>query len=58
MKDLKDSIFGKYAAHCFTVEYQKCRLPYVYITLFLYNYCFTTAESIDKVVYTELSDPV
>jgi hypothetical protein len=58
MKDLKSGIFESYAAYCFTVEYQKHRLPHVYIALFLHNHRFTTSESIDEVVCAELSDPV
>jgi hypothetical protein len=58
MKNLKSGIFGLYAVHCFTVEYQKHRLSYIYVALFLYNYRFTTSESINKAVCTELPDPV
>lgn len=58
LTDLKNGLFGPYAAHVYTIEYQKRGLPHLHCLLFLKPAArFLTPERIDQVVCAELPDP-
>ena len=57
LADLKKGIFGPYAGHVYTIEYQKRGLPHMHLLLFLAREAsFLTPELIDEVVCAELPD--
>ena len=59
LADLKNHIFGRYTGHIYTIEYQKRSLPYIHLLLFLRrDAVFLTPDLVDKVVCTELPDPL
>ena len=56
--DLRKGLFGPYAGHVYTIEYQKRCLPHMHLLLFLTKEAtFLTPELIDEVVCAELPDP-
>jgi hypothetical protein len=56
--DLRKGLFGPYAGHVMTIEYQKRGLPHMHLLLFLTKEAvFLTPELIDEVVCAELPDP-
>ena len=58
LADLKNHLFGPYAGHVYTIEYQKRGLPHMHLLLFLKRDAdFLTPELIDEVVCAELPDP-
>jgi hypothetical protein len=58
LADLKNHIFGQYAGHVYTIEYQKRGLPHLHLLLFLQASAkFNTPERVDEVVCAELPDP-
>jgi len=58
LADLKRNLFGPYAGHVYTIEYQKRGLPHIHILLFLDpSALHLTAERIDELVCAELPDP-
>jgi hypothetical protein len=55
--NLKKGLFGPYAGHVYTIEYQKRCLPYMYLLLFLTKEAaFLTPKLINEIVYVELLD--
>ena len=58
IKVLKSGIFGPYAGHVMTIEYQKRGLPHMHLLLFLQpTATFLTADRVNEVVCAELPDP-
>ena len=58
LADCKRGIFGPYAGHVYTIEYQKRGLPHMHLLLFLQRSAtFLTPDRIDEVVCAELPDP-
>jgi hypothetical protein len=57
LADLKKGLFGPYAGHMYTIEYQKRCLPHMYLLLFLTKKAaFLTSKLIDEIVCAELPD--
>jgi hypothetical protein len=57
LADLKKGLFGPYAGHVYTIEYQKRCLPHMHLLLFLTKKtAFLTPELIDEIVCAELPD--
>ena len=55
LADVKGGIFGPYAGHVYTIEYQKRGLPHMHLLLFLHSAArFHTRERVDEVVCAEL----
>jgi len=58
LADLKNALFGPYAGHVYTIEYQKRGLPHMHILLFLRAPAkFDTPERVDEVVCAKIPDP-
>lgn len=58
LAELKNNLFGPYAGHVYTIEYQKRGLPHMHLLLFLKTCArFLTPERIDEVVCARLPDP-
>ena len=58
LADLRNGLFGKYAGHVYTIEYQKRGLPHMHLLLFLdQSVKFDTPERVDEVVCAEIPDP-
>ena len=58
LTDLKNGLFGPYAGHVYTIEYQKRGLPHCHLLLFLEPHVrFLTPEQVDEVVCAEIPDP-
>jgi hypothetical protein len=58
LTDLKNSLFGPYAGHVYTIEYQKQGLPHMHLLLFLTTATrFTTPEQVNEVVCAKIPDP-
>jgi hypothetical protein len=59
LADLKNHVFRQYTGHIYTIEYQKCGLPYIYLLLFLRrDTVFLTPDLVNEVICTELPDPL
>ncbi len=56
IRDVKRGIFGVYAGHCYTIEYQKRGLPHLHLLLFIENESFNTPGIVDEIVCAELPD--
>jgi hypothetical protein len=58
LADLKNGLFGPYAGHVYTIEYQKRGLPHMHLLLFLQASAkFDTPKRVDEVVCAEIPDP-
>jgi hypothetical protein len=59
LADLKNGLFGPYAGHVYTIEYQKRGLPHMHLLLFIKadGPRFDTPERVDEVVCAEVPDP-
>lgn len=59
VRDLKKGIFGPYAGHVNTIEYQKRGLPHMHLLLFLRpGYQINTPRMVDEIVCAEIPDPI
>ena len=58
IQDLRNGVFGPYAGHVYTIEYQKRGLPHMHLLLFLKDSTpFKLPSKINQVIYAELPDP-
>ena len=58
LTDLKNGLFGPYAGHVYTIEYQKRGLPHMHLLLFIAaSVKFQTPEQVNEVVCAEIPDP-
>jgi hypothetical protein len=58
LADLRNGLFGQYAGHVYTIEYQKRGLPHMHLLLFLHGSVkFDTPDRVDEVICAELPDP-
>jgi hypothetical protein len=57
LADVKNGLFGPYAGHVYTIEYQKRGLPHMHLLLFLQASAkLNTPHQVDEVVCAELPD--
>jgi hypothetical protein len=58
LADLKNGLFGPYAGHVYTIEYQKRGLPHMHLLLFIQApAAFDTPKRVNEVVCAEIPDP-
>ena len=58
INDIKKGVLGSYAAHLYTIEFQKRGLPHAHIIVFLQPHAkLHTPEDIDSLMSSEFPDP-